>query len=155
MESDAGTINHSGGAPDDRRLPVERRAHPTPVVSRYWLRGRRLGGRRTGERREIYVDCYRVTEWVLVLGILALSALDYVLTLIHLEAGGREVNPLMVYLVESGGLVFGVVKLGMTVVGLLVLLIHVRFRWARFFLNLALGVYALLLIYHLYLRFVA
>ena len=61
----------------------------------------------------------------------------------------------MVYLVESGGLVFGVVKLGMTVVGLLVLLIHVRFRWARFFLNLALGVYALLLIYHLYLRFVA
>ena len=154
MESDVGTMSQTGHDADDRRLPLERRARPTRFLSRYWLRGRRLDGRRTGEGREIYVDHYRVTEWVIVLTILTLSALDYVLTLVHLKAGGREVNPLMGYLVESGGLVFGVVKLGMTLVGLLVLLIHVRFRWARFFLNLALGVYTLLLMYHLYLRFI-
>ena len=88
MESDVGTMSQTGHDPDDRRLPLERRVRPTRFLSRYWLRGRRLDGRRTGEGREIYVDHYRVTEWVIVLTILTLSALDYVLTLVHLKAGG-------------------------------------------------------------------
>ncbi|MFQ5844224.1 MAG: DUF5658 family protein [Planctomycetota bacterium] len=138
---------------DARRLPLDRRARRTPLFSRHWLVGRRRGGRRRGEDQDVYVDRYRVGEWALIGGVLLLSALDFVLTLAHLGAGGREVNPIMAWVLESGPGAFGVVKLGMTVVGLVVLLVHIRFRWARALVLVSFGVYAILLAYHIVLRF--
>ncbi|MHC4941141.1 MAG: DUF5658 family protein [Planctomycetota bacterium] len=136
----------------EQRLDVDRRERPTPMVSRYWLRGRRRGGRRDGEAANIYVDRYAFSEMFLVVGVLVLSVLDMVLTLVHLSHGGREANPIMASALEAGGeTLFIVVKLASTIVGLFVLLVHVRFKRVRPLLTFAFVLYAALFVFHMYL----
>lgn len=140
--------------PSDRRLPADRRQRPTPAFSRYWLRGRRRDGRRDGERTNIYVDRYTKWEWTLVLSVLLLSLADLLFTIRHVALGGEEANPVMAWAMQWGDLVFSLIKLGITAAGLLVLLLHARFRRVRTLLNVALVLYAALLGYHLYLNFI-
>ena len=110
----------------------------TGLVSRYWLFGRRKMGRRDGEVGDIYVDRYTVKEWLLVGGILVLSILDMVFTLIHLDAGGTEANPIMAWTLEWGGQNgFKTVKLVTTLLGLFFLLVHVRFKRVKSLLGAA------------------
>ena len=75
----------------DRRQG-DRRTRPTPLFSRYWLFGRRRGGRRTDEADNIYIDRYSAAEWFLVIGVLVLSVLDMVFTLVHLDDGGHRLT---------------------------------------------------------------
>jgi hypothetical protein len=136
----------------ERRAGVDRRNQATGLLSRYWLIGSRKAGRRTGERENIYVDRYGGWDWVLVVGVLALSLCDMVFTLFHLQAGGTEANPVMAWTLEWGGHGgFKAVKIATTIVGLLVLLVHVRFRRVRTLLSLAFLVYASVFGFHLYL----
>jgi hypothetical protein len=136
----------------ERRTGVDRRERATGVLSRHWLIGRRREGRRRGERDNIYVDRYGLWDWLLVGGILGLSLLDMVFTLIHLNAGGTEANPVMAWTLEWGGHgAFKAVKVATTVVGLLVLLVHVRFRRVRWLLAAAFLVYLGVFVFHLYL----
>ncbi|MHC4339544.1 MAG: DUF5658 family protein [Planctomycetota bacterium] len=138
-----------------RRTRQDRRVRPTPVLSRYWFVGRRRGGRRAGESDNIYVDRYTGLELFLILGILVLSLLDMVFTLIHLEAGGTEANPLMAWTLAWGGNpAFTSVKLVSTLLGLFVLLIHVRFRRVKTLLGLAFALYAGIFLFHTYLSLV-
>ncbi|MGQ0612935.1 MAG: DUF5658 family protein [Planctomycetaceae bacterium] len=136
-------------AETEHRGETDRRRARTPLFSRYWLVGRRKGARRAGEGENIYVDRYRWAEWGLVAGILVLSALDLIFTLIHLAVGGEEANPAMAWLLSRGRGVFGAVKMGTTMLGLLVLLLHVRFRRVRTLLIGALCLYAALMGWHL------
>ena len=107
----------------ERRTGIDRRERATGLFSRHWLIGRRKIGRRDGETSNIYVDRYDAWDWTLVLGVLGLSLLDMVFTLIHLEAGGTEANPVMAWALEWGGHGgFKAVKIVTTVIGLLVLL---------------------------------
>jgi hypothetical protein len=122
------------------------------MVSRFWLRGRRRDGRRDDEVEGIYVDRYRPHEWGLVLGILALSIADMVLTLLYVQAGGEEANPIMAWALAHGTHVFATVKMVVTIVGIVVLLVHIRFqrvRWAVWGIFFA---YCLLMLYHTILR---
>ena len=136
----------------ERRTGTDRRERATGVVSRFWLLGRRKVGRRDGERDNIYVDRYGVWDWILVAGVLSLSLADMVFTLIHLNAGGTEANPVMAWTLELGGHgAFKVVKIVTTLVGLAVLLVHVRFRRVRALLSVAFLVYAGVFAFHLYL----
>ncbi|MHC4959033.1 MAG: DUF5658 family protein [Planctomycetota bacterium] len=136
----------------EQRLDVDRRERPTPMLSRYWLRGRRRGGRRDGEAANIYVDRYAFSEMFLVIGVLVLSVLDMVFTLVHLGHGGREANPIMAWALEAGGeRLFIITKLASTFVGLFVLLVHVRFRRVRPLLTFAFVMYAALFVFHMYL----
>ena len=136
----------------DPRLAVDRRARPTPLLSRYWLIGRRRGGRRVGEFENIYVDRYTPFEVSLVIGVLMLSVLDMVFTVIHLNAGGSEANPVMAWILSTGGqTLFIVVKIASTLIGLFVLLIHVRFRRVRPLLTFTFLVYAGIFVFHMYL----
>jgi len=136
----------------ERRTGIDRRERSTGVFSRHWLTGRRRDGRRTGERDNIYVDRYGLWDWVLVVGVLSLSLLDMVFTLIHLNAGGTEANPVMAWALAWGGHgAFKAVKIFTTVAGLLVLLVHVRFRRVRTLLSIAFLVYAGVFVFHLYL----
>jgi len=138
-----------------RRIGEDRRLRPTPLLSRYWFVGRRRGGRRADESENIYVDRYTALELFLILGILVLSLLDMVFTLIHLEAGGTEANPLMAWTLAWGGNpAFTSVKLVSTLLGLFVLLIHVRFRRVKTLLGLAFVLYAGISLFHTYLSFV-
>src|SRR5262249_8539328 len=127
----------------------ERRRRPTPALSRFWLRGRRRGGRRSGEQVDIYVDRYAATEWACLLGLLALTIVDCVWTWAHLARGVDEANPVLAWAWWRFGLVgFTALKLGVTLGGVFVLLLHARFRWTRRLLPLALVVYALVLGVH-------
>ena len=75
---------------DSRQSGYDRRRRPTPLLSRFTFKGRRRAGRRTEESRNVYVDRFTATEWMLAAGIMVLSLLDLVFTLAHLDAGGRE-----------------------------------------------------------------
>lgn len=137
----------------DRRGFPDRRRRATPLLSRYWLVGRRRGGRRAEESRDLYVDRYAPGEWGLAAAILALSCADLWLTLRHLARGGSEANPLMAWLLELGVGAFGFVKIATTAAGLLILLLHVRFRWVRGLLTFAAGLYAALMVWHAYVGY--
>lgn len=135
--------------PAERRALADRRRRPTPMLSRYWLRGRRRGARRLSEAHNVYVDRYRPREWAMVGALFALVAADTVLTLRHVEGGGAEWNPLMALLFDAGGgALFAGAKLGGTALALLFLLLHVRFRWVPGLLAACLLVYALLMGWH-------
>jgi hypothetical protein len=136
----------------ERRAGMDRREEATVPWSRYWLLGRRRHGRRWGERENIYVDRYSGWDWFLVAGVLTLSLLDMVFTLIHLQAGGTEANPVMAWALEWGGHGgFKAVKIATTVIGLLVLLVHVRFKRVRTLLAFAFLVYGAVFLFHIYL----
>ncbi|MEM9378778.1 MAG: DUF5658 family protein [Planctomycetota bacterium] len=132
------------------RVGRDRRRRPTPMLSRYWLRGRRRsGGRRAGEDANVYVDRYSRGETLALLWLVSASILDLVLTLAHIDAGGGEANPVMGwFLTRFGTLGFVVSKLGITAAAGLFLLVHCRFRGSFRGLCLLGVMYAGVLGYH-------
>jgi Domain of unknown function (DUF5658) len=136
---------------DKRRVP-DRRRRPTPALSRYTLRGRRRGGRRKSEARNIYVDQYRPWEGGLVLLVVTLCALDVLLTLDVIQRGGEEWNPVMRLALGLGVWPFVIIKMLVTGVGSLVLLVRVRFRGMRFALCSIAVLYLLLMGWHAAVR---
>ncbi|MCB9899550.1 MAG: hypothetical protein H6825_16205 [Planctomycetes bacterium] len=143
----------AAGAPViDRRRGGDRRAQPTAPISRFFLFGRRIRGRRRGERSNLYVDRYTKSEWMLALGILVMSLTDLVLTLQYLDMGGEEANPFMRWALASGQDSFVTWKLALTLAGAVFLLVHARFRGVRFALTGLFAMYVALLGYHAVLR---
>lgn len=138
----------------DKRSSADRRVKPTPFLSRYWLIGRRRGGRRTGEDIDIYVDRYTSYELLMVLALFVLAIADLILTLAHLSHGGAEANPIMALAYKGGDMVFGTIKMGVTTVCLLLLLLHIRFRRIPHLLAFAFVLYAGVFIYHKTLPFI-
>ena len=119
------------------------------MLSRYWLGGRRRGGRREGEVGSIYVDRYTRQEGGLVVWIGLAAILDLFLTLRHVAAGGGEANPLMNWVLEDGGpRLFGLAKIAVTFSATLFLLLHVRFRFTRPALWGLSALYAAVMGYH-------
>ena len=128
---------------------ADRRQQATPLWSRYWLRGRRRGGRRSEESTGVYVDRYQAGEIALVLAVVAMSTIDLLATLLHLADGGDEANPLMAAaLSASGNAGFAVTKLLATAGGGVFLLLHVRFAGVRRALQLLVATYALVMLWH-------
>jgi Domain of unknown function (DUF5658) len=137
----------------DRRRLADRRAHPTTLWSAFRWQGRRTSFRRAGEGRSRYVDCLACRTVVLALLVCGGSLLDACLTLLHLEDGGREANPLMEMALAYGPTVFVALKLGITGVAVWVLAAHQQWRLAtRGLYGLVLG-YGTVLGYHLVLCF--
>jgi hypothetical protein len=132
------TLGHGFGAPAPsyvdghtvERAFTDRRQRPTPMLSRYWLRGRRRqAGRRDGDNQRVYVDRYRRIEVAVVAWLVVASLADLGLTLLHLQAGGTEANPIMDWFLIQGGVpAFAAAKLFLTAVPVLFLLLHARFR---------------------------
>ena len=133
----------------ERRSGQDRRQGPTPWLSRFWLRGRRRGGRRA-EDRQLYVDRYQWSDVLLVTGVVVLCAADTVLTLKVLERGAVEANPLMNFLIQQGTGLFGAVKLGFTLLGMLFLLTHIRLQYVRAATLVVLVLYTVLMFWHLW-----
>ena len=138
----------------DLRSLADRREKPTPFLSRFWLIGRRRGGRRTGEDINIYIDRYTSYEWLIVIGVLVLSIADLVLSLTHLSSGGAEANPIMAFVYKGGSVAFCTIKMTVTVLCLSLLLIHIRFRRIHFLLAFAFFLYAGVFVYHRILPFI-
>jgi len=132
------------------RRRVERRQAPTPRLSRYSLRGgRRRWSRRDEEREGSFVDLYGLKLFGLVLWIALMNIGDSYFTILHLQGGGIELNPVAAALLQTGRGSFVLVKSLLIALALVVLAIHKNFYLARIGLWTAAGTYTALLLYHL------
>lgn len=128
----------------------DRRARPTPRWSRYTLLGgRRRGGRRRGESEGSFVDQYSVRMWLLLVWVALMNAGDSFFTLLHLQDGGIELNPVAEAMLQTGRAGFVGLKSFLITVPLAVLCLHKNFPLARMGLWVAAGTYSVLLAYHL------
>jgi hypothetical protein len=134
-----------------QRGPDRRRA-PTPRFSRYALwGGRRRGSRRALEDEGVFVDLYGKRLFLLVLWIALMNVGDSFFTLVHLQAGGVELNPVARALLTTGRWNFVFVKSILIALALIVLAVHKNFHLARVGLWTAAGTYTCLVAYHLLL----
>jgi hypothetical protein len=140
-----------GGARPPARGP-DRRAQPTPRLSRFsFLGGRRRSARRGGEGANSFVDQYGLTVWGLLLWVALMNAADSFFTLLHLQNGAVEVNPFAVWMLSTGRLGFVALKSILITLPLVVLCLHKNFALARIGLGVAAGTYTLLCAYHIWL----
>ncbi len=133
----------------------DRRNSPTKLFSRFTFFGgrRQAGGRRPGENQEVFVDRYPLWTWILLTTFVILNLLDAHFTLIYLQRGGEEANPVAVRLLYAGmGAFIGVKAIGVGI-GTAVFCMLNNFRNARIGVAIALTFYQLLLFYHMSLYF--
>lgn len=139
----------------ERRQQPDRRSEPTRAWTGLisFLRPpeapplRRQAGRRATDQIG-YVDRYTRQDLALLLTIFLLNVADAFLTLLWLERGGREANPVMDFLLDIGPWAFLAQKCLVVGLWLVILVVHKNFRLARIGLYSALVVYGLLLIVH-------
>ena len=149
----------SEGAPAASPAPAEPNAYPrgpdrrrraTPRISRYsFFGGRRKRARRTHEFRGSFVDVYSLRLFGLLLWVALMNVADSFFTLIHLQSGGSEVNPVAGVLLTTGLTQFVLIKSAMIALALVVLCVHKNFSMARLGLWVAALAYTLLFAYHL------
>lgn len=138
------------GPKGHRRLQPDRRANPTPRFSRYSLTGGRRGSiKRSEEHEGSFVDVYSPMILMWVLWVSMMNVGDSFFTLVHLQAGGVEVNPVAAALLKTGRFGFVFSKSFLISGALLVLTIHKNFQLARMGLWISTVAYTALVIYHL------
>ena len=136
----------------DRRSGFDRRARPTRGWDALFRRGKRLGGRRSTDHANSYVDLYRRRDVAMVVSVFFLNILDAFLTLRWLSFGGSEENPLMEQMLESGDFVFLVQKCFVVGGLLLLLVVHRNFAMARVGMWVLFTLYGGLLLHHTLLQ---
>jgi hypothetical protein len=148
--SDADAASRAETSPSvERRRSPDRRHGPTPFWSAFSGRRRRRHGRRVGEGHDIYVDAFHRSDVLILVGIFVLNIFDALFTLIWLQRGGAEANPVMARLLELGGdHAFLIQKCFVVGVWLLILVVHKNFRIARLGLWCMLALYSLLILFH-------
>ena len=134
----------------ERRAQQGRRRRPTPMMSRFLLRGRRQAGRRGGEQLHTYVDRPAPGLIGAFAIIIALSAADAYLTMTSVTDVTHEINPLMRTALAFGPFAFAAIKLGLTFVPAAFLCLHGTWTLGRAGLLSAVVVYVLILVYHLH-----
>jgi len=88
---------------------------------------RRLGPRRTGEQRLGAIDWYHPWWLAIATLILVLCASDAVLTVVLIDRGAYELNPVLAPLIGSSAL-FVAVKVGLTGISVVLLTLLSRIR---------------------------
>lgn len=127
----------------------DRRRRATPRFSRYTLfGGRRRRGRREGETENTFVDQYSPRMWALLCWVALMNAGDSFFTLLHLQGGGIELNPVADMMLGTGRTGFVTLKSFLITLPLVVLCLHKNFSLARVGLWVAAGTYSMLLAYH-------
>ena len=130
----------------------DRRQRPTPRFSRYSIfGGRRTEVRRPDEMEGSFVDRYGTGIFLAVVWVALMNIGDSFFTLVHLQAGGIELNPVAQLLLETGRWNFVFAKSFLIGLALSVLVVHKNFFLARIGLWTAAGTYTLLVGYHLLL----
>ena len=151
-----GTRLSAATAPTARPQQVarsgDRRAAATRRFSRFsFVSGRRRKVRRAEEREGSFVDLYSNRLWGMVVWVVLMNLGDSFFTIMHLQAGGIELNPVAKELLETGREGFVFVKSLLIGLALCVLVVHKNFFLARVGLWTATGTYTLLVLYHLML----
>jgi Domain of unknown function (DUF5658) len=134
------------------RRQTDRRRQATPRISRYsFVGGRRRGARRVGEDVHAFVDQYGQRMWALLAWVALMNACDSFFTLLHLQDGAIELNPVAGWMLSTGRVGFVLLKSILITLPLVVLCLHKNFPLARLGLWLAAAVYTALVAYHIWL----
>lgn len=135
----------------ERGASLSRKADRRHRPTRPWigLRGprRRSGGRRTSDQTG-YVDRYSRYDVALLLAVFLMNVGDAFFTMLWLDRGGQEANPVMNFILDIGPTAFLIQKCIVVGAWLLVLLVHKNFRFARTGLHISLLAYVLLTFLH-------
>jgi hypothetical protein len=112
------------GLDRERRCGMERRQSNRANFRYFLINGRRESARREEDQtRLFFFDRYNQRIFAAITAILMLSIFDALLTLILIERGSTELNPVMAYFLKYGPLPFIVSKYLLTSFGVVVLLI--------------------------------
>lgn len=129
IDRDPRAVLAPGSLAERRRGPDRRR-----VTLGSFLRGgltpRRRGGRRADEQH-LPIDWHEPYLLFLSLTILLLSFADAFLTLTLIMGGATEANPVMAYILRDHPHLFAVTKMGLTGLGVIVLVAAARTRLFR------------------------
>jgi len=139
----------------ERRRNQDRRTRKITALMCSFFRGRRQNPQRKDEKNQpFYTDVYGPDMLLLMLLILSLCVADAGLTILILQKGGVELNPFMVWLLESSSHTFFTAKYILTSLCLTVVLLHINFKLfnritMQYVLVAVLGGYTLLVGYEL------
>lgn len=107
---------------------------------------RRTPPRRLDDSRFHSLDWHSAHLLVVAIGISLLSVVDAFLTLVLLQGGADEVNPVMALLIYRSVAKFAALKMSMTSVGIILLVFLARYRFMRL-LRVEWVLYAVLIVY--------
>ena len=108
----------------ERRSGRDRRQRRFPSLKGLFIYRKRRTLRRAEDRRKIVLlDYYSQSFLFIIVLIMGLSVVDALLTLLLLDHGAVELNPVMAYFLNRGPLVFMTAKYLLTTAGVLIVLI--------------------------------
>ncbi|MFQ5722520.1 MAG: DUF5658 family protein [Candidatus Aminicenantales bacterium] len=141
--------------PTEKRHLKDRRARPTPPLSRYTLRGHRRQARRWQERDNYYVDRYEPQYLIFIALIMVFCLLDIYFNSKIFQAGGYELNLFMAGFMKKNFLLAQIFKVLITLFCSVFLLIHKNFRIlgkikTHVFIYGIFGLYLVLVVYESY-----
>ena len=114
-------VRRSGG---EKRRDTDRRKNHKERLKYLLFKGRRERVRRDEDRERVIIfDRYTPKLFATIAVILMLSILDALFTLILIENGSSELNPVMAYFLQHGFLPFILAKYILTCIGVVILLI--------------------------------
>jgi hypothetical protein len=98
-------------------------------LNRYILFGQRKGlRRRIDQEKGGYVDRYSSGLFLILVLIIGLNVLDALITMMILELGGRELNPIVQSVMDLCGEKFWVWKFAIVSLSMVLLCLHSRFK---------------------------
>jgi hypothetical protein len=138
----------------EQRKSSDRRQFSWRTVAYGFLRSRRHAHRRSEDEDVIFLDWHHPWLFFLATGTMLLSCADAFLTLLLIDLGMIEANPVMSAIMAQGTAVFTSTKLAMTAVGILMLVFLAKARFmnrirAGLFLTMFFSCYACLVCYEL------
>ena len=145
----------------ERRTNPDRRRNHVKAFTTQFVKPRRGNeSRRESDTHGFHVDFHEPRLMLVVVATLSLCIVDVYATLILLQRGGEELNPIMRKLIEADVWLFFVFKYVVTAAGLFVLLSYKNFRVYKNFSGLhslysVLIVYVLLVMYEIRLLILA
>jgi hypothetical protein len=134
-----------------REMVIDRRKQPTPILSRYTLGGRRADFHgEIGVPKERYVDRYSPSLLFALLLIVGLNYLDSCFTMMILENGGREINPLVESIIFLLGEKFWIWKFVLVSFSAIILCLHSHYRGVKMAIVLISFLYVALVSYQIF-----
>jgi hypothetical protein len=138
----------------EQRASEERRIFSWRTVTYGFTLSRRHAHRRSADDEVIFLDWYHPWLFFLATGTMLLSCADAFLTLLLLERGMVEANPVMSAVMIQGTMAFTSTKLAMTAFGIFVLVFLAKARFMNrmrtgLFLTTFFAFYACLVCYEL------
>jgi hypothetical protein len=150
------------GMDTERRRGQDRRQSSRANFRYFLINGRRESARREEDQTRIFFfDRYNQRIFAAIIAILMLSIFDALLTLVLIERGSSELNPVMAYFLEYGPLPFIVSKYLLTSFGVVVLLIYKNVfinkinMYTHSLFSCVIFVFSTVIVWQLYLLFTA